>query len=236
MLNQTFVKTCTYATCSVEEYGQMNYVPTLAGNALFLGLFGLALLCQCLLGIRYRTWGYLFGMFGGLVLEILGYIGRVQLHYNVFSQNKFVNYVIGTSIGPAFFSASIYLCLARIISVFGTDLSPLKPRTITCVFIFCDFISILLQSLGGSITASADTWDNHQLGIHIMIAGLASQVASMTVYVSLCLRFAWNVWKDPSKRNPNSEDLRESLKFRAFLYGEPTFIPLTTTATTTRRI
>jgi hypothetical protein len=222
MLNQTFVETCTYATCSVKEYGQMSYIPTLAGNAFFLGVFGFALLCQCILGIRYRTWGYLFGMFGGLVLEILGYVSRIQLHYNVFSQHKFANYVIGTSIGPAFFSASIYLCLARIISVFGTDLSPLKPRTITCVFIFCDFTSILLQTLGGSITANANTLNSHQLGIHIMIAGLASQVASMTVYVCLCLHFAWNVWKDPLRRNPNSEYLRKSLKFQGFLYGEPT--------------
>jgi len=198
----------------------MSYIPTLAGNAFFLGMFGLALLCQCILGIRYRTWGYLFGMFGGLVLEILGYVSRIQLHYNVFSQHKFANYVIGTSIGPAFFSASIYLCLARIISVFGTDLSPLKPRTITCVFILCDFTSILLQTLGGSITANASTLDSHQLGIHIMIAGLASQVASMAVYVCLCLHFAWNVWKDPFRRNRNSERLRKSFKFQGFLYGE----------------
>jgi RTA1 like protein len=222
MLNQTFVETCTYATCSVEEYGQMSYIPTLAGNAFFLVMFSLALLCQCILGIRYRTWGYLSGMFGGLALEILGYVSRIQLHYNVFSQHKFANYVIGTSIGPAFFSASIYLCLARIISVFGPDLSPLKPRTITWVFILCDFTSILLQSLGGAITANASTLNSHQLGIHIMIAGLASQVASMTVYVCLCLRFAWNVWKDPSGRNPNSKHLRKSFNFQGFLYGEPT--------------
>ena len=200
----------------------MRYIPTLAGNVFFLALFGLALLWQCILAIRYRTWGYLFGMFGGLVLEILGYVGRVQLHYNVFSEPKFVNYLIGTSIGPAFFSASIYLCLARIISVFGTHLSPLKPRTITCIFIFCDFVSILLQTLGGSITGSATTLDKHQLGIHIMIAGLASQVASMTIYVCLCLQFAWNVWKNPSIRNPNTKQLRESWKFQGFLYGKPT--------------
>ena len=200
----------------------MTYIPTLAGNAFFLAVFRFALLCQCILAIRYRTWGYLVGMFCGLFLEIFGYVSRVQLHYNVFSESKFTNYVIGTSVGPAFFSASIYLCLARIISVFGTHLSPLKPRTITCVFIFCDFVSILLQSLGGSITASATTLSKHDLGIHIMIAGLASQVASMTVYVCLCLQLAWNVWKNPSRRNPNTEKLRESWKFQAFLYGEPT--------------
>jgi len=221
MLNKTFVDSCTYATCSVEEYGQIQYIPSLAGNAFYLGMFGVFLLCQCALGIRHRTWGFLVGMFGGLVLEILGYVARIQLHYDVFSQDKFTIYLIGTTIGPAFFSASIYLCLARIISVFGADLSPLKPRTITVSFVACDLISLILQSLGGAILAGAQTWNKHQKGLHIMIAGLASQVASMTVFIYFCCHFAWNVLKDPTKRNPNSKVLRSSFRFRGFLYGEP---------------
>lgn len=195
MLNQTFVDSCTYATCSVNEYGQIRYIPSLAGNVFYLAFFALLLLCQCALGIRYRTWGYLVGLFCGLVLEILGYVARIQLHYDVFDKNKFTTYVIGTTIGPAFFSASIYLCLARIISVFGSELSPLKPRTITCAFVFCDFISLLLQALGGSITATANTLNHHQMGIDIMMAGLASQVASMTVFTFICIVFACHVWK-----------------------------------------
>jgi hypothetical protein len=170
--------------------------------------------------IRYRTWGYLAGMFGGLALEIVGYVARVQLHFDVFDQNTFTIYFIGTTIGPAFFSASIYLSLARIIPVFGADLMPFAARTITFAFMFCDFVSLLLQAIGGAMTATASTPDTLQTGINIMIAGLASQVASMSVFVFLCLHFSWNIRKSPTRVNTNSKDLRSSSKFQRFLISK----------------
>jgi RTA1 like protein len=223
VLNDTFIENCTYETCSVEKYGQIRYIPSLDGNALYLVLFSIFLICQLWMGIKHRTWGYLLGMFGGLVLEILGYVARIQLHYDVFDQNVFTTYLIGTTIGPAFFSASIYLCLARIIPVYGSNLMPLSPRTITVAFVCCDVVSLLLQAIGGAMTAIADTDSSMQTGINIMIAGLASQVASMTVFVYLCLHFAWNLRQNPSRRNPSGIDLRGSRRFRIFLYCE--FLP-----------
>jgi hypothetical protein len=29
MLNDTFIESCTYSTCSVEEYGQIRYIPSI---------------------------------------------------------------------------------------------------------------------------------------------------------------------------------------------------------------
>ena len=80
---------CTLSTCSIEQ-AQLLYDPTLAGNALFLGLFSLFMALQLIAGIYYRTWGYLVGMFCGLVLEIIGYLGRVQMHFNPFLSNPFM--------------------------------------------------------------------------------------------------------------------------------------------------
>lgn len=139
---------------------------------------------------------------------------------DVFDQNTFTIYFIGTTIGPAFFSASIYLSLARIIPVFGADLMPFAARTITFAFMFCDFVSLLLQAIGGAMTATASTPDTLQTGINIMIAGLASQVASMSVFVFLCLHFSWNIRKSPTRVNTNSKDLRSSSKFQRFLISK----------------
>ena len=80
---------CKLGTCPLSE-ANFTYVPTLAGNALYLGLFALMLVVQVFLGIRYRTWGFLVGMIGGLVLEIIGYAGRIQLHFNPFPFNPFL--------------------------------------------------------------------------------------------------------------------------------------------------
>lgn len=82
---------CTLETCPLSE-GFVTYTPSLPGNVLYISLFGVMLLFQVIIGIRWKTWGYLVGMFGGLVLEIVGYAGRIQLHYNPFLFNAFLEY------------------------------------------------------------------------------------------------------------------------------------------------
>ncbi|KAI9845098.1 MAG: hypothetical protein M1837_005102 [Sclerophora amabilis] len=217
MSNETNTDNCTLATCSIAEDGQLHYIPSLPGNAFYLGLFGLVLVGQLFLGIRYRTWGFLGAMVGGLALEILGYVARIQLHDDVFDSDTFIIYLIGLTIGPAFFSAAIYLCLARIIAVYGHGLSFFKPRTITCVFILCDLVSLILQAAGGAITSTSDTIDDSQMGVDIMIAGLSSQVVSMFVFVLVCGYFAWKVRRNPQEVNQNTLSLQRTKPFRAFL-------------------
>jgi hypothetical protein len=80
---------CTLKTCSLLQAHYL-YLPNLGGNALYAAIFGLALIAQIGLGIRCRSWGFLGGMFGGLVLEIIGYVGRIQMHSNPFIDQPFL--------------------------------------------------------------------------------------------------------------------------------------------------
>ncbi|KAF7182522.1 hypothetical protein CNMCM7691_002093 [Aspergillus felis] len=211
---------CTLDTCPLS-LANFNYVPNLAGNVLYLVLFGTMLVANLGLGIYYRTWGYLVGMIGGLALEVVGYVGRIQLHYNPFPFDPFLEYLICLTIGPAFMSAAIYICLGHIVIVYGEDISRLKPRTYTIIFVLCDFLSLVLQAAGGAITSTAghDQQSLRQTGINIMIAGLASQVASLGVFLCLCADFAWRVYKNPDKLNDSMYHIRKTLKWKAFLIG-----------------
>ncbi|RHZ58029.1 hypothetical protein CDV55_100580 [Aspergillus turcosus] len=211
---------CTLDTCPLS-LANFNYVPNLAGNLLYLALFGTMLVANLGLGIYYRTWGCLVGMIGGLALEVIGYVGRVQLHYNPFPFDPFLEYLICLTIGPAFFSAAIYICLGHIVIVYSEDISRLKPRTYTIIFVLCDFLSLVLQAAGGAITSTADNDqpDLRQTGINIMIAGLASQVASLGIFLCLCADFAWRVYKNPDKLDPSMHHIRKTLKWKAFLIG-----------------
>jgi hypothetical protein len=94
---------CTLDICPLSE-AYVEYVPSLAGNAFYLGIFAVLLVAQVVLGIRYRTWGYLAGLFGGLVLEIIGYAGRLQMHYNPFRFDPYLEYVdyIHICLDPSF--------------------------------------------------------------------------------------------------------------------------------------
>lgn len=80
---------CTVDICPLTE-AYVYYVPSLPGNAFYLALFAVLLVAQLGVGIRYRTWGYLAGLVGGLVLEIIGYAGRLQMHYNPFRFNPYL--------------------------------------------------------------------------------------------------------------------------------------------------
>ena len=68
----------------------MDYVPTLFGNALYAAIFAIFLVPQVWFGIKFKTWGFMAGLLGGLLLEIMGYIGRVQMHSNPFIKGPFL--------------------------------------------------------------------------------------------------------------------------------------------------
>lgn len=84
---------CTLSTCTLDQ-AHFSYLPNLAGNALYLAIFSFLILPQVYLGIRHKTWGYLTAMLGGLILEVLGYVARVQMHFNPFTQSPFLMYVV----------------------------------------------------------------------------------------------------------------------------------------------
>jgi hypothetical protein len=128
------------------------------------------------------------------------------------------SYLVTLTIGPAFLSASIYLCLARIVTAFGGHLSRFKPRTYTIVFMSCDLVSLVLQALGGAIAAGANTTDQENLGEHLMLAGLIFQVVSLVVFSLLCIDFMFRVKKDPSSRNIGFSHVTSTTKFHCFLH------------------
>jgi hypothetical protein len=72
---------CTLKTCTLLQ-AHYQYLPSLPGNALYAAIFGVLIAAQIFLGVRCRSWGFLGGMFGGLVLEIISYVGRIQMHTN----------------------------------------------------------------------------------------------------------------------------------------------------------
>lgn len=80
---------CTVETCSLS-CAQVKYLPTLAGNVVYAAAFGLLLIAQLRLGIKYKTWGFMVGMLCGLILEVVGYAGRIMLHENPFDFNNFI--------------------------------------------------------------------------------------------------------------------------------------------------
>ena len=71
--------------------GALPFTPQYKTNAAFVAIFTILLLVQTLLTIRSRRYyGYAFGMLSGLLLELLGYVAKVQLSHNRLNKNAYI--------------------------------------------------------------------------------------------------------------------------------------------------
>lgn len=86
-------------------------------------------------------------------------------------------------IPPAFFAATIYMTLGRIIrAVRGEHLSVIKATIITKVFVTCDVLSLVVQGNAAGLLAQ----DNlRTIAIALILIGLAIQLISF-IFFALC--------------------------------------------------
>ncbi|KAL2844942.1 RTA1 like protein-domain-containing protein [Aspergillus pseudodeflectus] len=220
----TVTAPCTPDTCPID-WALIRYFPNVAGNALYLALFAIMLVAQFYHGVRFKTWSFLGCMSGGLLLEVIGYAGRLILHSNPFNFSAFLQYLICLTIAPAFITAAIYLSLSRIITIYGSGISRLQPATYAKIFVTCDILCLVLQAAGGAVTATAgrDQDGLRQTGINIMIAGLAAQVVCLGVFMGLAGEFFWRVKREQRWRGQDHGARGTSggldWKWKGFLWG-----------------
>ncbi|KAJ5877959.1 RTA1 domain protein [Penicillium solitum] len=209
---------CTLDTCPLSM-ARLTYIPSLYVNSAFSGVFILYMVIQLVQFFLYRTSGYSIGMLIGLALEILGYGARIAMHFNPFKKITFVIQLIGLTIGPAFLSAAIYLCLGRIVTVYGPQISRIKPRLYSTIFMTCDVVSLILQAAGGALASTGDTQDDVDMGVNIMIAGLIAQVVSLSAFSILCADFAIRAKRRREQHNHQHTLLRRSTIWKLLLIG-----------------
>ncbi|KAM5440944.1 hypothetical protein MferCBS31731_004083 [Microsporum ferrugineum] len=211
---------CTEVTakCPVQAsiYG---YYPNLPINAALAALFGILMLIQGWQTLKYKTYSYSFAMTVGCLGEAIGYVGRIILHDNPFSSTGFQMQITTLIMAPAFFSAAIYLTLKHLCLALGPNLSLLKPRFYTWIFIGVDLLSLTLQGIGGGLAATAKSNKAQQdAGTNVMIAGIVWQVFTLTVFGFLVAHFFWRLRSERRHTaNPTAKQLWGSRKFKLFL-------------------
>lgn len=130
---------CTLDICPVQ-YSVYGYQPSLAANVAFIALNAVAVLIHMYLGIRWKQWWFMGCCIVGAVNSILGYVGRVMMHYNPFNFTAFmlqiselcicsaycwtfpscvrksltswILFLVCITTGPVYYCAAIYITLA----------------------------------------------------------------------------------------------------------------------------
>jgi hypothetical protein len=146
---------CTLALCPVESSLQ-GYRPAFGVQIAFIALFGVSMLIHLAQGIRFRTWFFASMMAFGCIGEMIGYAGRILLYQNPFSFDGFIIEICCITISPVFFAAAIYVTLTRVSNYLGHEACRFPVKIYVWVFVPCDVVSLILQSVGGALSSSSE--------------------------------------------------------------------------------
>lgn len=179
------------------------YVPNFAANMVGLVLFAVLLAYHIFFGLWYRQWWFGITWVCTMVLEVLGYIGRVVGHSNIENEPMYEMQLVCLIIGPIFMTAGIYYLLGKYIQVYGTQYSPLRPMDYCAVFITSDIVSLIVQAAGGGTAATRKHYpvDLVTRGGWVMFAGIFVQVISLTVFAILLVHVVWQIRREQDESN-----------------------------------
>lgn len=128
--------------------------------------------------------------------EVIGYSARVAAYNNT---SDLIIYVIQISfpvIAPAFFAASIYMTLSRIIRcVKGEHLSVIRIKWLSRAFVTGDLLSLGIQGGASGLTSSDEL---AKMGENIVIAGLFIQLVLLGLFFTVAIIFQKRLTKQPT--------------------------------------
>ena len=178
---------CTEVTpeCPVSATLYGDYFST-GGCAFFVAAYAVLILGQLVLGWRSRTWSYTAYLSVGAIFELIGYISRLRMSFNPFASNAFLLQVLFLVLAPTLIAAAISVTFKHLVLYYGPEFSTIRPQLYPWLFVGSDFVSIVIQGVGGAVAASATTGDNPDpgmadLGNNLLIAGVSFQVVNMVV-------------------------------------------------------
>jgi hypothetical protein len=87
------------------------------------------------------------------------------------------------------------------------------------IFITCDFISLLLQAIGGGVAASVHTDSGSAVGGRIMLSCIVFQVATFTLLYGLVASFIFNLRHNKSTLTQEGVETLRSRNFKIFATG-----------------
>ncbi|KAM5342208.1 hypothetical protein ACJ41O_015239 [Fusarium nematophilum] len=184
---------CTEVTpeCPVSATLYGDYFTT-GACALFVAVYAILIFGQLGFGWRSKTWSYTAYLFVGSVFELVGYISRVRMSLNPFIGNAFILQILFLILAPTLIAAAISVTFKHLVLYYGAQYSTIRPRLYPWLFVGSDFVSIIIQGIGGAVAAAASTGDNPDpkkadLGNNLLIAGVSFQVVNMVVCGGLML-------------------------------------------------
>ncbi|PKS07504.1 hypothetical protein jhhlp_006108 [Lomentospora prolificans] len=208
---------CTDSNICPVEGGFISYQPSIPGNSVLLAGYAVTLPVAIVLGYRFHTLGFTVNLSTGVILEILGFAGRLLLNGRRESQAFFSLYLLGTILGPCLLASAIFTVLPHLLLIYGNDFSPLSSGHAGLVFIALVVLSIVLEIVGVAFSVFGLDGKVVVSSTRVLLAGLAVQAGTLLLFVALYVWFIFRVKNSAASIDPRHGDVYRSAKFKRFL-------------------
>ncbi|ESX01065.1 hypothetical protein KL918_002706 [Ogataea parapolymorpha] len=183
------------------------HAPSLGGNIALLVVMSIFLAMQVVYGAIYRNWWFFTCFICGLILEVLGYCGRIWSSQNIMSFDGYVLQLVCLTLAPCFIMAGIYYTIGEMTIIMGQMYSLLKPMQYSLIFIMCDITALVVQAIGGGVASNAlSLLESTRGGADIMVGGLAFQVFSIALFQFFWYIFLFRCYRSYRKHGDDSFD------------------------------
>ncbi|KAF2095497.1 parasitic phase-specific protein PSP-1 [Rhizodiscina lignyota] len=179
------------------------YVPSFALCIIAVVLFVLAFLVHAGQIAKYRTW-YFIPLVVGLGFEVVGYVSRsLSAKKDPYNITFFVLQYFFIVTAPIFITASIYVCLNKLIAwaqQSGYDAEQrhwLHPRIFLWGFVTCDVVTTIVQIVGAALIGNRTSdGKDPTTANNILLVGLAIQTFAFTTFLVILVIFVLFVQSD----------------------------------------
>ncbi|KAK1850887.1 rta1 domain-containing protein [Colletotrichum chrysophilum] len=192
--------------------GFLDYEPSAVGSAIFLAAFALLVPLTFFQGYRFKTPLFASTLATGILLEVLGFAGRLRLKNNVASETSFTLWLLGSILGPTLISAALCQVLPHVVALYGLGIGFTRPRVAGLSLVFALLLVVALEIAG--VVAAVFGLGGVQ-STTILLAGLGVQIAALLLFIGLYL---WFTQKIP---DPKHIAVYQQPRFRHFVKTMP---------------
>ncbi|KAL8947286.1 MAG: hypothetical protein Q9222_006414 [Ikaeria aurantiellina] len=117
----------------------------------------------------------------------------VKLTWEAHQQVPMLMMSVCITFAPTFYTAAIYITLAKIVRYLGPEYARFRPSLYYWIFIPADIFSLVLQAVGGALSSTSE--GGSDAAVDVSITGLAFQVFVICVFIALAIDYAWRYRK-----------------------------------------
>ncbi|KAH9858166.1 RTA1 like protein [Lenzites betulinus] len=173
------------------------YLPVGWASELFTFLFLVSTVLHFTQAIRSRTWWLLPTVCLAGFGEVLGWACRSWSFYKPLDDNPYLIQIVALIVSPTPLIGALFITFGRLSARMGQQYGRISPRMYSRIFLTSDVVSLVVQSAGGGIAATAHHDVNQsKLGSNIMLGGIIFQLVSLTVFCVLLVEYLVRRIKD----------------------------------------